>query len=193
MLRSSGLLFACLLALPVAASEDETGAGVVQELTPEELKHYEFETDETPATVSDLSTGQRYVLSSQRDEINDLVARHLGILGLKGNVRDLETLQDIVDGKLIKSTEVREWQGLGIVFGDILVNEFDLHWVSYEDDLGISKALRWRKTENYVFPLTLFSKRIQFNEDIEVPAVYEKLAEEIRQFKEYERSRVSFD
>ena len=61
---------------------------------------------------------------------------------------------------------------VGIVFGDILVNEFGLHWVSYEDDIGTSKALRWRETENYVFPVTLFSKRVGFNEKIDVVSVF---------------------
>lgn len=182
------LLTGIWLAMPVFA-EEATG---IRELTPEELEQYEFEIDETPAKVSDLSLGQRYVLSSQRDEINDLIARRLGVLGLKGDTSDLETLQEIVDRDLIKNTEVREWQGLGIVFGDILVNEYDLHWVSYEDDIGISKALRWEETENYVFPVTVFSKRVQFDEDIDIVAVYNKISAEIARFKEYERARPRF-
>ena len=81
---------------------------------------------------------------------------------------DLSILQNIVEKKLIRQEDVRGWQGLGIVFGDVLAAEFDLHWVSYADDVGTSKALRWRKTENYVFPVTMFSKRKQFNEKIDV-------------------------
>ncbi len=182
------ILFVWLMTLP-ALAEEATG---IRELTPEELEQYQFEIEEDPATVSDLSIGQRYVLSSQRREINDLIARRLGVLELKGTTSDLKTLQEIIDRDLIRDTEVREWQGLGIVFGDILVNEYGLHWVSYEDDLGISKALRWKDTENYVFPVTLFSKRVQFNEDINILAVWEKLSGDIDRFKEYERTRTRF-
>lgn len=176
-----------LASAPVFA--EESG---LRELTPEELERYEFEIDETPATVTDLSLGQRYVLSTQRREIEDLVARRLGILKLKADKSDLKVLQDLVDRKAIRSSDVREWQGLGIVFGDILVSEFGLHWVSYEDDIGTSKALRWKETENYVFPVTLFSKRVGFNEKIDVVAVFDKLEADIARFKAFEEGRVSF-
>ena len=177
---------ACLALQSVA---EESG---LRELTPDELEQYEFEVEDTPATVSDLSLGQRYALSTQRREIEDLVARRLGVLKLKGDKSDLKVLQDLVDRKAIRSTDIREWQGVGIVFGDILVTEFGLHWVSYEDDIGTSKALRWRETQNFVFPVTMFSKRVQFNEKIDVLAVYSKLEEDIERFKAFEENRPVF-
>ncbi|MBL6689699.1 MAG: DUF3806 domain-containing protein [Pseudomonadales bacterium] len=177
---------ACLALQSVA---EESG---LRELTPEELEQYEFEVEDTPATVSDLSLGQRYALSTQRREIEDLVARRLGVLKLKGDKSDLKVLQDLVDRKAIRSTDTREWQGVGIVFGDILVTEFGLHWVSYEDDIGTSKALRWRETQNFVFPVTMFSKRVQFNEKIDVLAVYSKLEKDIERFKAFEENRPVF-
>ncbi len=181
--------FVLLLAFNLTpAVAEESG---LPELTQEELERYEFEVDETPATVSDLSLGQRYVLSTQRREISDLIARRLGILKLKGDQSDLKVLQDLVDKKVLR--EVRDWQSLGIVFGDVLVGEFGLDWVNYEDDLGASKALRWRKTENYVFPVTMFSKRVQFNEKIDVLKVYEKIAADIERFKAFEQNRPVFN
>lgn len=183
------LVSAMLLLTSVDMFAAEDSPSGLPELTPEELERYEFDIEETPATVTDLSLGQRYVLSTQRREINDLIAQRLGILSLKGDTTDLEVLQDLVDRGAIRDNDVREWQGLGIVFGDILVNEFGLHWVSYEDDLGTSKALRWRDTENFVFPVTLFSKRRQFNEKVDVLAVYDKIAADIERFKAYEAGR----
>ena len=70
------------------------------------------------------------------------------------------------------------------MFGDILSKEFGLSWISYEDEMGVSKALRWRSTENYVFPITLFSKRIRFKQKIDVYEVYDKLHGEINVFKQ---------
>jgi hypothetical protein len=171
---------------------EESPRSGLPELTPEELEKYAFEIDETPATVKDLSLGQRYVLDTQRREISDLIARRLGILKLKSDRSDLKVLQDLVNKKAIHAADVREWQGLGIVFGDILVKEFGLHWVSYEDDLGTSKALRWKKTENYVFPVTMFSKRMQFKEKIDIPAVFAKIEADILKFKDFERNRPVF-
>jgi hypothetical protein len=165
----------------------------LRELTPEELERYEFEIEETQVTVGDLSIGQRYVLSSQRREVSDLIARRLGVLKLHGNKRDLKVLGDLVDRKVLNKSQVREWQAVGVVFGDILAHEFGLDWVSYEDDIGVSKALRWRKTENYVFPVTMFSKRNQFNEKIDVYAVFDKIAADVDRFKAFEQNRPKFE
>lgn len=162
------------------------------ELTPEELEQYEFEVEASTATVKELSLGHRYALSTQRREITDLAARRLGIIKLRGDKTDLKVLQGLVDKRAISARDVREWQGVGIVFGDILVTEFGLDWVSYEDELGASKALRWKKTENYVFPVTMFSKRVQFNEKIDVFEVYEKISADIQAFKAFDEGKPVF-
>ncbi|MCB1677020.1 MAG: DUF3806 domain-containing protein, partial [Halioglobus sp.] len=64
--------------------------------------------------------------------------------------------------------------------------EEGLHWVSYEDELGVAKALRWRDTENYVFPVPLFSKRVYFNEEINMQQLYAELSAQIADFKRNE-------
>jgi|TARA_B110000977_G_scaffold114505_1_gene148067 hypothetical protein len=182
------LILPGLLAFDFAAAE-ESG---LRELTSEELQSYEFDTEEVPATVKELSLGQRYSLDTQRRETTDLIARRLGILKLKGDKSDLKVLQNLVDKKAIRGDDVRGLQGLGIVFGDILVNEFGLDWVSYEDDIGTSKALRWKKTENYVFPVTMFSKRVQFKEKIDMAGVFEDIGAEVEQFIAYEAAKPVF-
>ena len=123
----------------------------------------------------------------------DLIARRLGILNLKGDRSDLKVLQNLVDRKAIARNDVRGLQSLGIVFGDLLVNEYGLGWVSYEDDIGTSKALRWKKTENYVFPVTLFSKRVQFKENINMMGVFEEIGAEVERFTAYEGARPVFE
>jgi len=182
------LILPGLLTFDFAAAE-ESG---LRELTSEELERYEFDVEEVPATVKELSLGQRYSLDTQRRETMDLIARRLGILNLKGNKSDLKVLQNLVDRKAIGRDDVRGLQSLGIVFGDVLVNEYGLGWVSYTDDIGTSKALRWKKTENYVFPVTLFSKRVQFKENINMTAVFEEIGAEVERFIAYEAARPVF-
>jgi Domain of unknown function (DUF3806) len=179
-------LLVCLL-LPAAYGEDEKTS--VPTLTPEELSGYQFENKagEDPVTVEDLSVGQTFFLDTQRREVKDLITRRLGILGFGQEIDDLKTIQQLVDRRLIKPKDVGEWQALGVVFGDILAKELDLHWISYEDDLGLSKALRWKKTENYVFPVTMFSRRVQFKEEIDAVSLFEKIRQEVAAFKAYER------
>ena len=182
------LILPGLLTFGFAAAE-ESG---LRELTSEELERYEFDVEEVPATVKDLSLGQRYSLDTQRRETMDLIARRLGVLNLKGDKSDLKVLQNLVDRKAIGRDDVRGLQSLGIVFGDVLVNEYGLSWVSYEDDVGTSKALRWKKTENYVFPVTLFSKRVQFKENINMTGVFEEIGAEVESFIAYEAARPVF-
>ena len=182
------LILIGFLTLGFAAAE-ESG---LRELTSEELKNYEFDLEEIPATVKELSLGQRYSLDTQRREMMDLIARRLGILALKGNTSDLKVLQNLVDRKAIRRDDVRGLQSLGIIFGDLLVNEYGLVWVSYEDDIGTSKALRWKKTENYVFPVTMFSKRVQFKENINMTGVFDEIGAEVERFIAYEAARPVF-
>ena len=172
-----------LAAAPVAARE--AGDDPVQTLTIEELERYRFQhrVEEMPVIVSELNVGQRATLEARRREVRYLIARQLGIRQLYGDDRDLNTIQQIIDRKVLGDGEVGAWQAVGVVFGDILAAEHGLVWVSYEDDRGASKALRWRKTENYVFPVTLFSKRVQFKERLNAEAIYRKLVVDINEFK----------
>lgn len=186
------LLMVSLLMIPGAAVRGESGDEAPPELTPRQLEQFNFKLDYSDLVVSDLSLGQRYVMNQQRREVKDLIARHLGIMSYETDRSSLRVLQQLADRNVILESQVRDWQSIGIVFGDILANEFGLKWVSYEDNLGVSKVLRWRDTENYVFPVTLFSKRIQFGDPIDFEAVFNKLEGEIRAFKEFENNRVEF-
>ena len=62
-------------------------------------------------------------------------------------------LQVLIDRRAIRKADVETWQALGVVFGDVLVGVHGLK-VMYEDELGASKALQWRDTANFVFPVT---------------------------------------
>lgn len=183
--RRSFLVALCvLLALPVAFGAASAADNAVAEMTPDELETYPFDDVDEQVTVKPLSVGQKHTLDIKRKEVMALLARHLGIRSLKGNSRDLAVLQQVIDRDIIKNDQVRQWQSLGMVFGDLLVQEFGLHWVSYEDDFGVSKALRWRTTENYVFPVTVFSKRVRFKETLDVVQIFEELAVDINHFKQ---------
>ena len=182
------VIFNALITSDIAFGE-ESG---LRDLTVEELQNYEFDLEEAPATVKELSLGQQYSLDSQRRAMMDLIARRLGILTLKGDSSDLRVLQKMIDRGIVRKQDVRGLQGLGILFGDLLANKYGLTWVSYEDDIGLSKALRWKKTENYVFPVSLFSKRAHFKEEIKMGIVFEDLSADIEAFIAYEKARPVF-
>lgn len=160
-------------------------------MSPEDLKNYQFEDQPERAemSVDKLSIGQRFVMSRQRGEVEALISRYLGIMALRGNSEDLPVLQQLVDKRIVKDDAVEVWQAIGVVIGDLLAEEFDLHWVSVEDEYGKSKALQLQDTMNLVFPVTLLSKRIQFGEKIDIPMIYEKLRTDIESFKAYKSGK----
>jgi hypothetical protein len=182
------ILFLICLSLVAGAGAQEYEPPT---MSPEELENYQFEDqpDKLEMDVEELSVGQRFVLSRQRGDVEDLVSRHLGIMALRGNGDDLPVLQQLVDKRVVKNDDVEVWQAIGVVIGDLIAEEFDLHWVSVEDEYGVSKALQLQDTMNFVFPITLLSKRVQFRQKIDIQAIYEKLRTDIESFKEYERGK----
>ena len=177
-----------LTAVPAAMAEEaESGPGSPV-VSPENLTTFSHRNPDRslPAVVSELSVGQRSILEAQRREVRDLLARKLGILHLSGDTSDLNALQALYSRKVLKDNQVTEWQAVGVVFGDILAKEFSLKWVTYQDERGVSKALQWRDTRNFVFPLTMFSKRLQFGEALDMKAIYLEVSQDIRDFIAYE-------
>ena len=172
-----------IIALAWVSNAMAAEESVFIELTPEELAAYQFDQSETPFAVSALNLGQRAILERQRRQIKDLMQRYFGSDRLRGDDTDLVRFQQLVDQGRIRRDDVWTWQALGIAFGDLLIARHGLEWVIYEDEYGVSKALRWQKTDNFIFPVTLFSKRVQFNEAIDVAQIYTRLSNTITEFK----------
>jgi hypothetical protein len=195
LLLVSLLYSTCLLAgVEESASEESVSEKPFSDesrrptLTPEELEDYTFEEEqeEDIFEVSDLSTVQIQILANHRLLAKDLLARKVGAISIKGRKQDIKSLQQLVDRRVLRPDQVEEWQAMGVLFGDVLANEFNLVWVRYEDWRGISKVLRWRETDNFVFPVPVFSKRVKYGEKIDVQAIYDQIAVDIKRFKAWE-------
>ena len=66
---------------------------------------------------------------------------------------------------------------MGVVMGDLLAAEFNLDWVVYEDRLGRSRALRDGDSDNYLFPITMISRRREVDNRTPVVDIYRKAAD----------------
>lgn len=143
------LLAAMLLLLPTQAMADE-------------------------ATISDLSYLDRQYMTQQRELLGDLAALELGrrFNGTRSN--DLEVLQLLLDRRLVNAGQTRELQAMGIVMGDLLAAELDMHWVVYEDRLGRSRALRYQQSDEFLFPVTMISRRQEVGNQTPVAVIYQK-------------------
>ena len=126
------------------------------------------------ARISDMSQLDRQYMTQQRDIIADLAANNLGrrLNGSKEN--DLQILQLLLDRRLVSAEQTRELQAMGVIMGDLLAAELDMHWVIYEDQVGRSRALRYKESQEYLFPITMISRRQEAGNQTPVAAIYQK-------------------
>jgi hypothetical protein len=127
-----------------------------------------------PVRTYSLSAIDRDFMETQRESVDALARTHLGrqIRGDKEN--DLTVLQQLLDQRLVTAEQVLLLQAMGIVLGDLLSEELKMPWVIYEDKLGRSRALRLGLSDNYLFPVTMISRRAQAGAAVDVRAVYAK-------------------
>lgn len=80
----------------------------------------------------------------------------------------LEVVNTILASGWVEPHETVKLQSLGVAFGDALVQELALVWVTIQDEYGIDPALICESTSITVFPLTSISKRIERGEIVDV-------------------------
>jgi hypothetical protein len=66
---------------------------------------------------------------------------------------------------------------MGIILGDLLSAEFDLHWVVLKDEVGRSRALRYRDGDFLLFPVTMISRRREVGDTTPVADIYRRAAD----------------
>ncbi|MEQ8517357.1 MAG: DUF3806 domain-containing protein [Chromatocurvus sp.] len=134
--------------------------------------------------VSELTPLDKQFMQRQRDSIEDLARRYTGS-GFDGSpANDISLLQRLLDERRVRPDQTEELQAMGILLGDVLAKELDMHWVVYEDPLGRSRALRYRDTENYLFPVTMISRRQSVGNDRPVQEIYDKAVSLIEPVRE---------
>ena len=108
--------------------------------------------------IESLTAIDRQFMADQRIRVERL-ANRLG-RGLTGVAdRDLDTLQRILDGRLVPAEDTLTLQAMGVVYGDLLGDRLDMDWVVYRDNKGRSRALQYRQIDVYLFPVTMISRR----------------------------------
>ena len=127
--------------------------------------------------ISEPSKLDLQYMLQQRRYLSDLTERHYGQGFIGNRDADLALLQRLLDDGLVTGTQAL--QAMGVIMGDLLAEEYRLHWVIYEDQLGRSRALRYRETDNYLFPITMISRRREVDNQTPVTEIYDKAAAEI--------------
>lgn len=130
--------------------------------------------DKPKFTVNELSYLDNQYMRSQRNLIEDIVRRNLGSSFTQDPSFDLVVLQRLISEGKVLPHQRQELQAMGIILGDLLAAKLGMRWVVYEDDLGRSRALQLNDTDNFLFPVTMISRRIEAGNTTPVQAIYDK-------------------
>jgi len=115
---------------------------------------------------SELSQADRTRLDEQRAIVAAAVKQRYGTSTLRKTVADLSVLQRLIDDKVFSKSQTYELQSLGIAFGDVLASELPLRWVMVTDEYGTDPTLRFKDTTLQINALTMISKRIERDEEV---------------------------
>lgn len=124
--------------------------------------------------IAELSYLDRQFMAEQRELLSSLAARHFGRQFSGDRESDLALLQRMLDERLVRNDQTRQLQAMGVVMGDLLAAELGMHWVVYRDQLGRSRALRYRESDNFLFPITMISRRREVDNRTPVAEIYRK-------------------
>jgi hypothetical protein len=124
------------------------------------------------ARIGELSFLDRQWMAQQRELLEELTTRHFGRTFNGTADNDLQLLQELLDRRLVRDDQTRELQAMGVVMGDLLAADLGLHWVVYEDEKGRSRALRDGNSDNYLFPITMISRRREAGNQTPVAEIY---------------------
>jgi hypothetical protein len=122
--------------------------------------------------ILDLSADDKARNDRQRRIVDKLVKENFGYVKLEGSKSDLYYLQRIVDKKLVGRHDGYDLQALGVILGDIMDRNLPVRWVVVEDKYGRSRALQFEETKSLYYPVTMISRRLQNNMEVNVRQLY---------------------
>ena len=124
--------------------------------------------------ISEPSALDRYYMSQQREMLDSVTRGKYGRQFKGEKDYDLALLQRLLDDKVFENTQKRELQAMGVIMGDLLAEDLGMHWVIYEDRAGRSRALRYKDSDAYLFPITMISRRREVDNREPVVDIYQR-------------------
>jgi ABC-type phosphate transport system auxiliary subunit len=128
--------------------------------------------------VSPLNPLDRQYMDVQRELIHELTLRYYGTRCCRRE-SELEYLERLLEDQRVRPEQTRELQAMGVLLGDLLAAELDMHWVVYEDAKGRSRALQLGESDNFLFPVTMIARRREAGDTTPVAEIYRKAYEAI--------------
>ena len=132
-----------------------------------------------------MTKEERARLGEQEAVVATLLHSHYGEgTSLRHSKDDLPLLQRMIDDRVLRRDQTYELQSMGIVLGNVFVNEMPLQWVTVDDEHGRDPALQYPNTTVIVFPLTMISKRVEDGRSVHVAQIFEAVRKQVEKLKD---------
>lgn len=114
-------------------------------------------------------------LSQKGDRVNALLAQH-GLdpagTGLDHEIADLERLQKLFDAAHFTADDTDDLLAIGTALGQIFAANTIMEWQVVASSLGVSLALKHPKHDLIIYPITMISKRVHEEREVDIPGLY---------------------
>ena len=127
--------------------------------------------------IEPLSAIDQQFMNTQRADVESR-ANRLGKQLTGDPERDLATLQTILERGGIGPSDTLTLQAMGIVLGDLLGKRLSMNWVVYRDPAGRSRALNYPRTDIYLYPVTMISRRWEAGSRRSVQEIFDEVVAE---------------
>ncbi|MDM1395861.1 DUF3806 domain-containing protein [Myroides odoratimimus] len=169
-----------IVIVSLTANKEDSGS--------DELAVYLKEIEEMIRSIDSLSSLEFPLLEPKYDDVVRLETASAKILGIAAE--DLQTYHESGDSitKLQEILNLREYavndyeyhQALGILFGACFQYQYsDFHWIVVHDQYGRELALQYQDYALQCFPISMITKRIEDEVDIDVIALMEDVVQHI--------------
>jgi hypothetical protein len=91
----------------------------------------------------------------------------------------LGTIRAILQAGVFEPEQTYELQCLGILLGDVFVQDRGMEWIMVEDEYGRNPAVRLPTTTIILYPMTMISKRIERGDKVDVFELYNGVAAQV--------------
>jgi hypothetical protein len=137
----------------------------------------------TTPKFAELSREGTARLEKQRGVVAAAAKQRYGTVALTKTKADLVVLQRLLDDRVFTKTQTYELQCLGIAFGDVLASELPLRWMMVTDEYGTDPTLRYKDTTIQINALTMLSKRVERDEEVDVQTMRRMTGEQVAQLE----------
>jgi hypothetical protein len=95
----------------------------------------------------------------------------------------LGVIRGILQARTFKANQTYELQCLGVVLGDVFVQDLKMEWVMVEDEHGRDPAVRLPGSSIILYPVTMISKRVERGVPVDAFDIYNAAANQVEELK----------